>query len=205
MAQAQLRATAEAPRQLLSREERQASILAAAATTFARAGFAATSMDDVAAAAGITKLIVYRHFASKEELYRAVLTQVATRLHEEFVARRALPEGERRGFATRAMLSVARENPDGYRLLTVHAAREPQFAETHRLIREAAYDIAREMIGERIPDATIRDWAARTIVEYLESGVIEWLDVGDPARDDEFVELATAGLVGMFTAWAGPL
>jgi len=52
-------------RQLLSRADRQAQLLRAAATAFARAGFAATSMDDVAAEAGVTKLIVYRNFDSK--------------------------------------------------------------------------------------------------------------------------------------------
>jgi AcrR family transcriptional regulator len=33
-------------------------------------------MDDVAARCGVTKLIVYRHFASKEDLYRAILQHV---------------------------------------------------------------------------------------------------------------------------------
>lgn len=190
-------------RQLLPRPERQASILRAAATAFAGAGFAATSMEEVAAAAGVTKLIVYRHFPSKEALYRAVLTQVAARLHEEFVAGSQQPEHERRGFATRALLTAARENPDGFRLLLVHAAREPQFAAMHAQLQAAAFDIAQTLIGARIDDPVVRSWAARTIVQYLEAGVLQWLDVGDPARDDEFVELATAGLVGMFLAWAG--
>ena len=42
-------------------------------------GFDAVSMDDVAAAAGVTKLIVYRHFESKEALYRSVLERVFER------------------------------------------------------------------------------------------------------------------------------
>ena len=71
-------------RRLMQRDERQAQILRAAAAAFARTGFAATSMDDVAAEAGITRLIVYRHFDSKEDLYRAVLTKVTDRLGEEW-------------------------------------------------------------------------------------------------------------------------
>src|SRR5687767_13524021 len=55
-------------RRLLRRKERQASILHGAAAAFARSGFAATSMEDVAEACGVTKLIVYRHFDSKEDL-----------------------------------------------------------------------------------------------------------------------------------------
>src|SRR4051812_50069115 len=93
------------PRRLLRRDERQAQLLSAAATAFAHAGFAGTSMEDVAATAGVTKLIVYRHFDSKDELYRAVLTQVATRLREEFEAGLAAAEGHYRpGIATRGML-----------------------------------------------------------------------------------------------------
>ena len=68
------------------RAERQAAILQGAAAAFARSGYAATSMEEIAAASGITKLIVYRHFDSKEALYRAVLQRVFDRLAEEFLA-----------------------------------------------------------------------------------------------------------------------
>ena len=47
------RASGTGRRRLLSREERQASILRAAARAFAGAGFAGTSMEDVAAEAGV--------------------------------------------------------------------------------------------------------------------------------------------------------
>ena len=116
-----------APRVLLPRADRAASILRGAATAFARTGFAATSMEDVAAASGITKLIVYRHFESKEELYRAVLTRVSDRLAENFAG--ALESERPGGVGARSMLVTAREDPDGFVLLWRHAAREPQFAD----------------------------------------------------------------------------
>ena len=125
----------EHARQLLSRDARRAQLLRAAATAFAREGFAATSMEDVGAEAGVTKLIVYRHFTSKEALYRDVLTQVSERLHDEFLRGLALPDAERHGFMSRSILIVAREDPDGFRLLTTHAAREgssPSSAGTSR-------------------------------------------------------------------------
>ena len=52
-------------RRLLARADRAASILRAAARAFARAGYAGTSMDDIATAAGVSKLMLYRHFNSK--------------------------------------------------------------------------------------------------------------------------------------------
>ena len=64
---------------------RRAAILQAASRVFAHSGYAATSMEEVAAAAGVTKLIVYRHFEAKETLYRAVLERVFDRQVELFV------------------------------------------------------------------------------------------------------------------------
>lgn len=191
-------------RQLLSRADRQAQLLGAAATAFARAGFAATSMDDVAAEAGVTKLIVYRNFESKEELYRSVLESVSDRLRDVWVHEIARPEPERHGFTTRALLLVARENPDGFRLLVVHAAREPQFAPLADAFVERARGVADQLIGDRIPDPSVKAWAGQVIVDYLVSGVLAWLEVGDPSRDDEFVDRATDGMFAMFVSWADP-
>lgn len=48
-------------------------ILASARTRFARQGFAATSIDDIAEDAGVAKGAVYHHFPSKEALFTRVL------------------------------------------------------------------------------------------------------------------------------------
>src|SRR6266508_4263222 len=75
-----LEAAAPAPVRRLRRAERREQILAAATRAFARAGFAATSLDDIAAQAGVSRAILYRHFDSKTDLYRAVLDRACTRL-----------------------------------------------------------------------------------------------------------------------------
>jgi TetR/AcrR family transcriptional regulator, mexJK operon transcriptional repressor len=55
---------------LISRQTRKrAAILEGAKTVFLRDGFGAATMDDVAAAAGVGKQTVYRHFGSKEALF----------------------------------------------------------------------------------------------------------------------------------------
>jgi AcrR family transcriptional regulator len=56
-------------------EERRALIARVAGRLFARDGYAATRIDDIAAAAGVTKPIVYRHFESKKALYMALLAK----------------------------------------------------------------------------------------------------------------------------------
>lgn len=192
---------AAAPRQLLSRPERQASILQGAARAFAAGGFSATSMEDVAAASGITKLIVYRHFDSKDALYRAVLDSVVARLADEFVVRLRAPQ--RRGASAKALLTVAREDPDGFVLLWRHAAREPEFADIAVAARLGAAQAATGLIGDTIADATVRTWAAETLVAYLVEGTLTWLEHGDPAEDDAHVERLTAGLLALYGTWAG--
>jgi AcrR family transcriptional regulator len=183
----------------MQRDERQAQILRAAATAFGRGGFASTSMDDVAVEAGITRLIVYRHFESKEELYRAVLTKVTDQLTEQWQL--GLMAEDRRGMVFRSLLSVAREQPDGFRLLFEHAAREPKFVAFAEEVRTIQVEVADQLVGETIPDQSFRAWVTRTIVGYLVDSVLAWLEVGDPARDDEFVVHATDGLIAMYIAW----
>ncbi len=51
-------------------------MLAAARSAFGRKGYAQTSVDEIAAAARVTKGAVYHHFAGKEALFRAVHAQV---------------------------------------------------------------------------------------------------------------------------------
>ena len=69
----------EPPRRL-HRAQRREQILAAATEAFARTGFAATSLDEIAAHAGVTRVILYRHFDSKAGLYQAVLDRMCARL-----------------------------------------------------------------------------------------------------------------------------
>jgi AcrR family transcriptional regulator len=61
------------PRKRLPIEERRVLIVEAAERLFGERGYEATRLDDVAAAAGVTKPILYRHFDSKQALYLALL------------------------------------------------------------------------------------------------------------------------------------
>lgn len=56
-------------------ESTKRDLLAVAAEVFARHGYAATRMDDVIAASGMTKGAIYFHFRSKKELARAVVNE----------------------------------------------------------------------------------------------------------------------------------
>jgi AcrR family transcriptional regulator len=60
-------------RKRLPSEERRATIVEAAGRLFGERGYDATRLDDIAAAAGVTKPILYRHFDTKLALYLALL------------------------------------------------------------------------------------------------------------------------------------
>ena len=186
-------------RRLLRREERQASILHGAAAAFARSGFAATSMEDVAEACGVTKLIVYRHFDSKEDLYRAILQRVFDRQAEELLA--GLEHPSQHGLGARTLLTVAREDPAAFTLLWRHAPREAQFAAYAQELRAMSVRAVRDLMRIESDDPSFDAWTAEVVIGWLVEAVLVWLDVGDPARDDEMVAWATEGLRRMRTGW----
>jgi len=62
-------------RKRLTAERRRLLIQREAGRLFARGGYAGVTLDDIATAAGVTKPMVYRHFASKKALYMALLAK----------------------------------------------------------------------------------------------------------------------------------
>ena len=161
------------------REQTTERILDGAASAFAKAGFAGTSMEEIAAAAGVSKLLLYRDFAGKRELYRAVLERALARIDERVPA-------EASNAALRGLISAARADPDGFTLLFRHAAREPEFAGYAARLHDEAIRSTERLMRQIEPDPLLRRWAAETTVVITYQAIITWLEHGDPARDDEF-------------------
>lgn len=67
--------TDEKPKWNRRKDARPAEILDAAIDVFAEKGFAATRLDEVAQRAGVVKGTLYRYFATKEEMFKAVVHQ----------------------------------------------------------------------------------------------------------------------------------
>lgn len=57
-------------------DQKRAAILAGAKRVFMQNGFGGANMDEVAAAARVSKMTVYRHFGSKEDLFAGVITEM---------------------------------------------------------------------------------------------------------------------------------
>jgi AcrR family transcriptional regulator len=97
----------------LTAEQRRRQLFAVALELFAQRGYRATTMDDIAEAAGVTKPLLYQHFSSKRALYLELVDSIAQDLLGEI--RRAVmrAEGPRQqvelGFAAYFRLVVSHE------------------------------------------------------------------------------------------------
>jgi AcrR family transcriptional regulator len=158
----------------LRRSERREQILAAATSAFARTGFAGTSLEDIAAEAGVTRVILYRHFESKADLYRSVLDRAKKRLD----AATGAPEFT--DASIDAILSAAADDPAAFRLLFHHAAREPAFKEEMDRLRTEAFAMTHRQLASVIPDRRWASWAAQLVPTVAIEAVIAWLDAGQP-------------------------
>lgn len=184
----------------LGRDARRAAIVADASGAFAERGYATTSMADIARATGVSHLIVYRHFASKQELYDAVLERAAALLADALAADGAIGN---LGPTPAAMLAAARADVPGFRVLWRHAPREPEFSRHTNAARRRCARATRGAL-EPLVAAEHLDWAVRATVAYLIEAVLVWVEDGDPRLDARFVAATTAALRAGVKSWAGP-
>jgi TetR/AcrR family transcriptional regulator len=61
------------PQRRLSSDDRRRQLIRTAVDLFSKHGFSGTRTKDIAAACGVSEAILFRHFATKEDLYRAIL------------------------------------------------------------------------------------------------------------------------------------
>lgn len=99
--------------------ETAAAILDAAEPLFAGQGFAATTIKQIGAAAGVNPALIYYYFGSKEELYRQLLRRLfstlAARGTERLAAAPSPPDAVRALMAVQSQ--VLREHPSIARLM----------------------------------------------------------------------------------------
>jgi AcrR family transcriptional regulator len=185
----------------LPRAERREQILAAATTAFARTGFAGTGLDEIALQAGVTRVILYRHFDSKTELYQAALDRFCAVLSEHV----SKPVGGFTDTSIDGLVSAAAAEPDGFRLLFVHAAREPEFEAIARRFRSSITQTAHQQISTVIGDRAWARWAAELAPTVAIEAIVAWLDAGqpDPEVAADRVRHVITGVIAAATAGRG--
>jgi AcrR family transcriptional regulator len=197
------------PRKRLSAGERRAAIQSSALEVFAERGYHTTSIDDIARAAGISKALIYEHFASKQQLHADLLEVQASELYRRIADAVDTVEAEsgaaRLTAGLEAYLSFVEERRDAWRVLFRETV-DPESAAALDRVSAQVTALVAALIAQD-PGATPRDEAhpetdrgiqqlAQMLVGAIQSSA-NWWDDHREVRRDRVVETA------MEFAWFG--
>lgn len=164
----------------LPREQRRRKLLEAARAVVMERGYGELTMDRIARAAGVSKALVYDHFADRREVYFAVLADERARLVQRLAP--ALAYGDRQTrvrSGVQAFLEMVEEYGDGYvELFRNPAGHGPDLAEALTELRDGVAEMVAGFIAAdtglpvdsvRLPAHAVvgtvdgtADWIART-------------------------------------------
>ena len=200
-------------RRRMSAEDRKRQILRSAIESFAQKGFSGTKTRDIAAAAGVSEAILFRHFGTKEDLYHAILDIKETREGmsqriqdlEALAARR--DDAALLGQLTAQTLRSFREDPAFHRLL-LYAGLEGHLLASlfHERFGLPTGDFLRKYIALRQEEGAFCKCDPDTAVMFFFGSVVQYamsrylFDAQDESPGDEavaaqLVELVLRGLV----------
>ena len=168
----------------LTADARRRQLFDVALSLFAEHGYSATTMDDIAEAAGVTKPLVYQHFESKRALYLELLDVFSHSMIDRIVQATAAAEGPRQqvemGFAGYFELMV--DNEHAFRLLYGRDA--PDDVELGAALRRVEETIAQAI--DPLIDADLdpehRLLLAHAVVGMAEGASRHWLDANRARR-----------------------
>ncbi|TPE60490.1 helix-turn-helix transcriptional regulator [Sandaracinobacter neustonicus] len=188
------------PRQL-ARARRRDRILRVAAEMLVKGGLRQTTMEEIARGLSTSKMALYRHFQTKDELIEAVLQRVVDR----FTTTEQLAWPGMRAAMQRALAS-AREDPDAFLLLFRVAAHDPALSHYAADVRRLLGDVTRErLMAGRHPlssDPALLEALVDGTVAFLVEATAFRIEQGDPARDSDWIRWvsdAASRMIGLPT------
>jgi AcrR family transcriptional regulator len=196
-----------APRRArLSTDARREQLVALGIDIFSERPFDEVSIDDIAAAAGISKGLLYHYFPSKRDFYVAVIRSAADEMQALTEPDPALEPRERLAAALERYLEYVETHARGYAtVLRAGIGSDPAVAEIVEEVRGAMVarlldDLPAVPAGEEPPVAlrvAVRGW-----VGFVEAASLDWLEHRGLARAD-LREMLIAALGGAVSAAAG--
>jgi AcrR family transcriptional regulator len=146
----------------MNAEDRRLQILRVAVTLFSQRGFGGTTTREIAQAAGISEAMVFRHFATKQELYTAILDHKASSgdsMDPELMVAEARKQKDDRAVFEQLALGALEHHefdPEFQRLLLHSALEGHELAEMffEKFIRRV-YEILGGYITERQRDGAM--------------------------------------------------
>lgn len=189
------------PRVRMTGRQRREQLVAVGRSLFAEKGFEATSIEEIAARAGVSKPVVYEHFGGKEGLYAVVVDREMADLLERLT--RALAAGHPRELveqAALALLTYIEEETDGFRVL----ARDSPIAGTTGTFSSLLNDIANQVehllgreFARREIDTKLAPMYAQMLVGMVALTGMWWLEERKPPREEVAAHLVNLGWNGL--------
>ncbi len=154
--------------------QRRAAILASAEEVFGARGYHGAALEDIAQGAGISKALIYEHFASKRELHASLVEAHVEEIFSRLQANAAagLPGEQRLRGGIDAFLSFVEEHREAWRALFRDAA-DPEVGDLIARVQAQATAVIAALIASD-PDAS-RDRRAIEIHAALLSGALQAL------------------------------
>ena len=197
-------------------EDRRMQILSVAVRLFSQRGFRGTTTKEIAQSAGVSEAMVFRHFATKVELYSAILDHKACsddglKDPGELIAEAVGRKDDRAVFETLAFEALQHHDrdPQFHRLLFYSALEEHELAQMfwERTVLQI-YDLLSSYISERQRDGVFREVNPYVVVRAFVGMIIHhsmsnnlWdkqrslLDISNEQAAREFTETLLNGIV----------
>ncbi len=167
--------------------ERREQLLGIARAVFAEKGYEATSIEEIADRAGVTRPVVYEHFGGKEGIHAVVVDREVMRLSELIAEPLREARSNRRAaeWAATAFLTFIEEESDGFRILIRDTP-----AGGGRSLASVLSDVAartEELLARAFEARDLDPQMAPMYAQMLVGAVAQvgewWLEVGEPPRD----------------------
>lgn len=187
-------------RKRMTGKERRQQLVEIGRELFAERGYDATSVEEIAARAGVSKPVVYEHFGGKEGIYAVVVDRemrmLLDMMGEALTADQARSKIEK---AALALLRYVEENTTGFRVLTRDSHVASGTGSFAGLINDIASQVEHIMVAEFEEhgyDPSLAPMYAQALVGMWALTGQWWLEVRKPRR-----EVVAAHLVNL--AWNG--
>jgi AcrR family transcriptional regulator len=192
----------------MSGRERREQLLNVGRSLFAEKGFEATSIEEIASRAGVSKPVVYEHFGGKEGLYAVVVDREMSDLLDRLTA--ALSTGHPRQLVERsalALLTYIEEQTDGFRILSRDSPVAGAGGTFSSLLSDIASQVehilAREFSSRGI-STKLAPMYAQMLVGMVALTGQWWLEERKPKREEVAAHLVNLGWNGLAHLEAKP-
>jgi AcrR family transcriptional regulator len=158
----------------LELDERREQLVRVGTELFAARAYDEISIDDIAAAAGISKGLLYHYFPSKREFYVGTVRAAGEELQR--LTRKPDPRE-----ALDAYLDYVEHHAQGYATLSRGAIGSD--AEVRAIVEATRAAFTDRVLGELNAAGPVMRHAVRGWIGFVEAASLEWLDRRDVGRD----------------------